>query len=290
MTRKELIAEILTEVRQYDESNLVDYRSLNRWIKNEIKRFGVNVMTLTESFIPVENGKATLPEAFYQLKKAMQCKAQSYYVDEGCRQGILESNTWRVRTEKLVEWDNMSNQSDFKCVEEKVVFGNCHGIVRYTPPVMVKLKNGKRNISCAGDCANLGIQSSPYEISVSKDTIYTNFNEGTLYLEYYAIPTDEEGDLIISDNRNVQEYLIAYCVKKIIQQIWTNDDDTNLANKMSFYIGEESRLFPLAMTSVKMEALASSDWDTKLKQKNARDTNRYERMFPQLNQNNRWRR
>ena len=59
---------------------------------------------------------------------------------------------------------------------------------------------------------------------------------------------------------------------------------------MSFYIGEESRLFALAMTSVKMEALASSDWDTKLKQKNARDTNRYERMFPQLNQNNRWRR
>ena len=72
MTRKELIAEILTEVRQYDESNLVDYRSLNRWIKNEIKRFGVNVMVLQPQFITVENGKATLPEAFFQLKKAMQ--------------------------------------------------------------------------------------------------------------------------------------------------------------------------------------------------------------------------
>ena len=282
MTKKELIAEIKTEVRQYDESGLIDSISLNRWIMNELKRFGVNVMELRQHFLQVENGKAFLPQEFFSLKAAYFCKPETFYADDSCKGELQSSQMWKVRTEHLMEWDNESNShigTDYKCIEEEVIWNNCQGVIRYSPPQLVKLKNGKRNIQCEQGCPNLNV-ASELEIVINKETIYTNFNEGTIYMESYCLPTDEDGDIVIYDNRNLQEYLIAYCTRKILQQIWVNDDDVNLINKMNFFVAEESKLFGLAMTAVKMESLARSNWHAKLKQKNARESNMYEKMFP----------
>jgi hypothetical protein len=290
MNKKELIAEIKTQVRQYDESGLIDNISLNRWITTELKRFGVSVMELRPYFLHVENGKTFLPQEFYSLKAAYYCKPESFHADDECKQELQNSHMWKFRTEKLMEWDNESQShigTDYKCFEEKIVWNNCTGVVRYTKPQLVKLRNGKRNITCAEGCPNLKV-ASDYEITISKETLYTNFPEGTIYLECYVLPTDEDGEIMIYDNRNLQEYLIAYCTRKIIQEIWVNDDDVNLINKMNFFAAEESKLFGLAMTAVKMEALARSNWSQKLKAKNAKETNMYEKMFP--NKNAGWRR
>lgn len=290
MTKKELIAEIKTQVRQYDESGLVDDISLNRWITTEVKRFGVNVMEMKNFFLHVEDGKVTLPQEFYTLKIMYYCQPQFFHADDECKGELQSSNMWKVRTEKLMEWDNQSNShkgTDYKCIEEKIIFNNCQGTIRYSQPALVKLKQGKRGISCEKNCPNVRI-GSPYEVQVNNNTLYTNFSEGTIYVECYVLPTTEEGDIIIYDNRNLIEYLIAYCTRKILQEIWINDDDVNLINKMNFALAEENKLFSLAMTAVKMEALSRSDWAQKLKTKNAKETNMYENLFP--NNNTRWRR
>ena len=94
MTRRSLLAEIQSELKQYDESGLLDYRSLNRWIKNEIRRFGANVMVLTEKVVEVKNGKATLPEDFFSLNIAAKCDADSREFLEGCREDLESSHFW----------------------------------------------------------------------------------------------------------------------------------------------------------------------------------------------------
>ena len=74
MTIDSLIAEVTSGgFQKYDEAGLVDYISLRRWIKNEMKRFGNNIMELGETLLHVQDRKAKLPENFWQLYLAVTC-------------------------------------------------------------------------------------------------------------------------------------------------------------------------------------------------------------------------
>jgi hypothetical protein len=286
MTRKQLIAEILTDLRQYDESGLIDYRSLNMWIKNELKRFGANITILTEKVIDVDNGQAELPEDFWTFHLAAKCKAESHEFEEGTRDLVQDSQYWTQRIENTYVWDNQSNshkQSDYKEISEKIFYKDAVVNFRYSEPTMLKLTKGFKKEFCAPGCKNLQKQltnSAQNEINILGSKIQTNFKEGFIYLQYNALPTDETGDIYIPDVRSLQEYLIYYAKRRILEALWINDDDVNLINKLQYIKGQEKEYLGLAMTQVKMEGLGN--WDKKLKRKMIAETNRYERLFPNI--------
>ncbi len=282
MTRKQLIAEILTDFRQYDESGLIDYRSLNRWIKNELKRFGANVMILTEKVIEVKNGEADLPENFYNLDLAVKCDSHSHEITQGCKADVQSSSFYTQRLETTYEWDNQSEShvgKDFKCIEEKVLFNNCSMTFRYSNPTVLRLTKGIKREYCASSCKNFKAYSSLHEMNIIGNKMQFNFNKGYVYIQYYGLPIDEEGDLYIPDVRSLEEYIMYYCKRKILENLWFGDDDANAVNKLSYMKQEERELLGLAMTQTKFEALQKG-WERRLKQKMIRETNRYERMFP----------
>lgn len=282
MTRKRLVAEILTELKKYDESGLIDYKSLNRWIKNELKRFGNNVMQLTETVLRVENGIADLPENFFNLYFAVKCTPESYKFEEGCKENLQSSHFWTQRLENTYEWDNQSNShknTNFKLIEERIVFkDNTTVRFRYNNPILLKPVKGIKKDSIAVKCKNLNINNSPYEFNIVGEKMQFNFTDGDVYIQYYGLPLDQSNDLLIPDSRNLEEYLIAYCKRKIMEIVWLNDDDTNLVNKLQFLQQEEARLYGLAQTEVKFNALGN--WAQKIKRNNILETNKYERMFP----------
>lgn len=283
MKRKELIAEILTELKSYDETGLIDYRNLNRWIKSELKRFGANLMPLTEKIIEVKNGKAEVPENFYSLYYAVKCTPEYHEFEEGCMEKVQSSHYWTQRLETTYEWDNQSNShkgKDFKCIEEKVYFNDCAIKIRYTRPQLLKLTRGFNKEYFANKCQNIKVTYSPYEMNIVRDTINFNFKEGFVYMQYYGLPTDEDGDLYIPEVRSLIEYLIAYCRRKILETLFYNDDDVNVVNKIQLAKQDERELFGLAMTQVKMESLGQSDWVNRIRRKIISESNRFERMFP----------
>lgn len=282
MTRKGLIAEITTKLKQYDESGLIDYKSLNRWIKNELKRFGSNLMVLTEKVLEVENGIATLPENFFSLDLAVKCSMDSYEIREEHRDVLQSSHFWTQRLETTYEWNNTSNShvgKDYKCIREEVYYKGCPITLRYNDVQPLKLVKGIKKESCSKKCKNFNFNNSPYEINILRDKIQTNFSKGSIYIQYYGLPSDDEGDLEIPDIVNLQEYLIAYCTRQILESLWFNDDDVNLVNKLNYIRQSEESLFTKAMTTVKFEALGKN-WDKKIKRKIIAESNRYERMFP----------
>lgn len=281
MNRKQLIAEILTDFKQYDESSLIDYRSLNRWIRSELRRFGANVMTLTEKFIEVKNGEADLPENFYSLEMAVKCNPHSHEFIEGCKADLQSSSFYTQKIETTYEWDNQSNShigTDFKVVQEKVFFNNCSVIFRYKNPTLLRLTKGIKREYCANSCKNLKVHSSLEEMNILMNKMHFNFNSGTVYIQYFGLPTDEEGDLLIPEIRSLEEYLMYYCKRKILENLMVNDDDNG--SKIAYFKQEERETFSLASTAVKFESLNGSNWAEKIKQKNKIETNKYERLFP----------
>jgi len=279
MSRKKLIAEILTELKKYDEAGMIDYRSLNRWIISEMKNFGYNIMQLTEKIVKVENGRAELPENFYSLALVVKCTPENYSFEEGCKECVQSSYFWKQRLETVYEWDNGSEShigKDFKLIEERVVNKDATVTIRYSNPVRLRpSKNMKRDL-IADKSPNLQQFRSEFEFTLQGNYLNVNFKDGDLYLQYYGLPLNEDNELEIPDNRNIQEYLIAYCKRKIFQMIWDNGEDVQ--NRLQFYIQESERLKGLAMTSAKMEALGS-DWWKNIKRNNLRNVLKFERMF-----------
>lgn len=287
MTRKQLIAEILTDLRQYDESGLIDYRSLNMWIKNELKRFGANITILTERVLDVEDGKVELPEDFWTLHLAVKCKQEGWegeYQED--RELVQDSQWYKERTETNYVWDNQSQshkQQDYKTVSEKIFYKDRVTNLRYKEPVFLRLTKGFKKEFCAPGCKNMQQRltaSAHYEINIVGNILQTNFKTGHIYMQYNALPTDDDGDIYIPDVRSLQEYLMYYAKRKILESLWLNDDDVNLVNKLQYISAKEKETFGLAMTQVKMEGLAN--WDKKLKKKMIAETNRFEKMFPNL--------
>jgi hypothetical protein len=284
MKRKELIAQILTEIKKYDESGLVDYISLNRWIKNELKRFGENLMEMTGKVIRVENGQATLPDNFYSLHFAVHCTPECYKI-EGDKEIVQSSHFYRERLETLNEWDNQSNsynQISFTTIEDKFMFqDNSTSVrVRYKDPILMKpVKGIKRDLLFKG-CKNMKVIKSPYEFNIVGEKVHVNFKEGDIFIHYYSYPSDENGDLIIPENRNLEEYLIAFCKWRILEGMWLNDDDTNIITKLQYFQQQAQNLYGLAQTQVKFESLNSSNWAQRIRNNNAKESMKYERMFP----------
>ena len=99
-------------------------------------------------------------------------------------------------------------------------------------------------------------------------------------MQYNALPTDDSGDIYIPDVRSLQEYLMYYAKRKILEGLWMNDDDVNLINKLQYISAKEKETFGLAMTQTKFESLGN--WDKNLKRKMIEESNRFERMFPNL--------
>lgn len=286
MNRKQLISEILTDLKSYSESNLLDYFSINMWIRNELKRFGVNITTLTDKVLEVEDGKVELPEDFYTLKIAVKCKQEDLGDHTEERHLVQDSQFYTTKTETSYTWDNLSNshkQTDYKEVSEKVFYKDRITNAHYTEPVLLRLTKGFKKEFCAPGCRNIQralTASAPYEINILGNILQTNFKSGHIYIQYNALPTDETGDLYIPDVRSLQEYLMYYVKRKVLEGLWINDDDVNLVNKLQYISAKEKESFGLAMTQVKLESL--SGWDKRLKRKMAADTNRFERMFPNL--------
>jgi hypothetical protein len=183
-------------------------------------------------------------------------------------------------------WDNQSQshkEESYKTVEEKVFYKDRVTNVRYKEPVLLRLTKGFKKEFCAPGCKNMQQRltaSANYEINILGNILQTNFKNGHIYMQYNALPTDEDGDIYIPDVRSLQEYLMYYAKRKILEGLWINDDDVNLINKLQYIAAKEKETFGLAMTQVKMEGLGN--WDKKLKSKIIAESNRFERMFPNL--------
>lgn len=287
MTKSELIAEITSDFRQYDEANLIDYRSLNLWIRTELRRFGNNIMVPTEKTLTVDNSKATLPDNFWRLLVAAKCDDAGYRVCEGKKEHIIMNHFWRERTEQSYEWDTGNDyyyKTDFKEIKEKVYFEGGAIEFRYSNPTLLRLTRSMRREVCHSSCKNLQqalTSSSPYEINILGETLQTNFKRGYIYIQYMGLPTDDNGELIIPDTQlgHLQKYLTYYCKMRILENLIGNEDDPQKRQDLAYFKSRADETFSLAMTESKFEGLGR-DWDTKLKNAMRKNTLKYELMFP----------
>lgn len=279
MKLKSLIAEILTGIRKYDDLGLVDYRTLNLIIKNELSRFGSNVMERRSKVIEVVNGKAKLPDNFSRLRVAMRCDVTKVEPE------IEIDDQWRMdtytsrRTENTYEWDNATEthfkQSYKEVYESKLVRGSRIKF-SYYPYEILSLKKGFNRDLLTADCINKQISKikGSGEINITSDYIYTNFTEGDIYTVYESLQEDEDGEIVIPDYSNLIDYLIAVSSYKILRGLVINDEAKNLVNVLSLLKQESESAYIKATTQVKMENL-DPNWSKEFRKRQSKNMRKF---------------
>lgn len=290
MTRKQMIAEIKSKLKIYDQQGLLDDISINNWIKENIKEFGGNIMNEYQTALRVEKGRVKLPDNFWALKAAVKCE-QEGYVEEEAHKHIQNRISYLEWTEIKDYYNHIDGRpcledEDSTYITETLYFQTPNKSYKfyYKQPQLLNLIPHTYSVRCESDCPNL-ICESEYDISIDENHNYltTNFNDGFIWLWYKGLPCDETGDLMIpSTSRDkLKNYIIYFAIVRTLQDLLLSEDDTTgVMQKLSIF----QPLMDEYYYAAKSESInkGMQGWSTKLINNNRRNTNKFERMYKSL--------
>lgn len=280
-----LIAEVKADLSKYSDAGLLDENSMYRDILLGLKKFGNDIMVMQDIIVDVKNHKAILPDSFYSLKLAALCEPIGYKRKVETHD-LQSSLMYRERTEKTKEWsecDNCCETNTDKVIVENI-YSNSSKIAEfyYGSPTLLGLAPSFDKNMCAKDCRNKIIKESIFQISITGQTLHTNFKEGKVYMVFNGLPTDEEGEIDIPETRNmtVEEYLEYRLKEKISERLIGNGDaGSGLRELYPTYIQKSRETLRAASNSLKMKRLTPNALYKRIWRANRLETLQYESPF-----------
>ena len=285
-TEKQIYAEIRNTFKSYDEAGLVDEISLRGWLRTELKRFGTNVMVNTQDILKVKQGKAELPKDFWSLQEVWRYHA-SHYKTEAVE--IQRDSHFRTEIASNFECDN--GEFGNNCLMEN--YDTKYGSVAlyYNNPQILRIKPGFSRSSVTKDCVNLPNKVQKIngnQVEKQGNFLSVEFTDGHLFVVYKALPTDEDGYLLIPETQHdsLSEYLTRNLEYRFLRSLVLNEDAPNLGSRLQLLKQESDDAFSLAMTESKASVLDPSVWKS-IVQMNRKRYRRFENLTPAQNLNRR---
>jgi hypothetical protein len=279
-----LIAQIRSDLSKYDDAGLIDETSLYRDITLGLKRFGNDVMQLQETMVEVVNGYGELPASFFSLYSAYLCNPAGYVPNNVIHQDpLISSITYK---EKIIN-EKVWNECDAGCetiteniVRENVYYNGKAIQLRYSNPTLLTLGKSFNKSNCHSTCRNKVIRDNPNEIVILGYQLQANFNSGHIYMQYYGLPTDEDGNIEIpnSSNGHLETFLEYFLKRRLAERLMGNNDAQGLQNLYQVYKQEESVALRNASTELKMSKLRPATFE-KIKRANQLQSKQFETNF-----------
>ena len=180
-----------------DESSISD---VTGWIFDALRLLPESVLyTDKVGFFELEDGKMYLPKDMLKVNSVLWQYAdpsKEVISDFGCSIECLDlCEPLEVRTQvcKLPVY--------FRIFLESTYFRNCFTLLSYA---------GKDRSALCNNCPNLTCQSD-YKFVIADKVLYTDpFDCGWLCINYSTLLCNEVGEILIPDNQEINEFLVAY--------------------------------------------------------------------------------
>lgn len=279
-----LIAQIKSDLSKYDDAGLIDDTSLYRDITLGLKRFGNDVMHLQEAMVEVVNGYGELPISFFSLYGAYLCNPAGYTENKFIKQDPLISSI--VYKERVIDekvWSECSAGCETiteNIVRENIYFNGKAIQLHYSNPTLLTLGKSFNKSNCHSACRNKLVRDNPNEIVILGYRLQANFNAGYIYMQYYGLPTDEEGNIEIPNtpNGHLETYLEYFLKRRLAERLMGNNDAQGLQTLYQVYKNEESVSLKNASTELKMSKLSPATFQ-KIKILNQLESKQFETNF-----------
>ncbi len=286
MTLTELTAEIQTELSNYAQD--IDKITVKTNVIQQLRVFGTNIAELKEKVLLVKNSKCTLPSEFKSLRLALKLEPIGCNI-QGDKKDLQNSYIWRERIENPMWFDEVNQEYVKTChpkiITEVIYTGNTSTTFYYNQQ-WLSLVKGVQKDNIDSSCLNLhpSIRNAyPFEISINQTTINTNFSEGSIYVQYNALPTTEDGDIIIPEytTGDIRTYIKQYVKVQIAEDLIANNKNPmGIAQLYASWKQELPMLKSAALKEAKFAGL-EKNWGKRFKELNRRDIAVFE--LPNLN-------
>ena len=286
VTLSEFMSEILSDFKTYEKD--IDKVSIKGRVIRCLRKLGNNIAFMNETIVKVSNSRAELPEDFKSIKLALKVNPKGCYIN-GDKKNITDSYIYKQRIENPAYFDDLTQEyitsCESKIITEKITINGTDAKFYYEPTWLSVVK-GFDKTSFSSDCLNLhpSIRNSyAHEISITGRTLNTNFTDGEVYIQYYALPTDEEGEILIPEYTTgdiedwIENHIKIYIVEYLIQNNLNPQGITNLYSK---WVAQERELKKAALTESKFKG-AGKNWQKKWKAINRQEIRKFE--IPMLN-------
>lgn len=214
-----IVALVEEYFRKYDNFGVIEEDDLYRSAILAIKTLGNNATLVYEDVVKVKNGIAKLPANFYRLQEVRTCEPIAYNRNNRKVElhTVMNTEFYNLIHELKTSWNECEDcckEKDMRVYRKEVVMKEdlsvtCHynkgHRVRLTKPT-IKNYCDKMYGDMSAEC--------DMEISITRDKINANFNEGDLYIKYKGFPLDEKGNFDFEETpNNFMESYIEYTLK-----------------------------------------------------------------------------
>jgi hypothetical protein len=227
-----IYARIKREFKSFDAVNTLDDTEFPSYTADILSDLGQAALKEEVAVICVKDGKAKLPNGFKRLHSAYKCHNRStthstrqLQIDSVFEYDLATTCYTENNCEMVCEGDNKVTKLTIRpYVNEDVQFTyNSISPLRLTP-------NAKKY--CVDNCENI-FQTCSDEITINNGYIFTNFNDGDIFMQYYAMVVDENNIPMIPDVRAVEKAVEWYIKWRLLLNFWLVDDVANVQNKWS---------------------------------------------------------
>lgn len=259
------IDSVLTRVKQtfskYVDAGLVDETIMYYDAITALKRFGNDVCVLQDVVIDVKNGKAKLPDNFFSLFAAYLCDPLAYENSGVDIPTLQQSYFYTEKTSLNTSWNECdsccSKDKEETLIRENLYFDSGKVTFYYQNPRLLRLGKTFIKSKCHSKCRNKVQQDCLEEINIYKTMLTTNFNEGSVYMKYYGLPLDEEGNIDMPEtkNENVSLFLEYYLKERISEDLIINKDAQGVQSLYGTFAGKAQMYQRAASAELKFSKL-----------------------------------
>lgn len=233
----ELLAAVLSDFSMYDQEGLIDPQELIKVAQRVNTDLSIKINMNRQAILDIEKGRVRMPNDYHKLNLAFILTEKVINVP----------NMHGVQTEEVMILPNDCNNpsplphSTFNstCRPGTVRMTECckqYQVVQYFHSTNVTYKKlHKVNITSGPglfeDCPNRHWQSE-FTGYIKNGWLYTNVEEGKLYLSYVSTMEDDEGNLIVLDDNIINEYYEYALKERILENLMFNGED--VANKLQY--------------------------------------------------------
>ena len=214
----EIIDQVAEDLSSYDDQGLIDYSKLYKVIRKCNATLGERINPEKQEMIEIKTFKGYMPSDFSSLNYAFKCTKETTTVCNPPAGFQIEYKTCSQCVEKKCSpcvSDCTGTYQIYQLLDDCwTQFTNLQ-VCRVTP------RSAK---SCDARCPNQFANSHEEFDIDSNGMITSNFENGTLYINYVGTMEDSDEELLVIDDPNIEPYYENELIKQVLKTVVYNKD------------------------------------------------------------------
>lgn len=250
-----LFARIKKRLTSIDSQGLIDDGDFHKHIAYFYSLLGESLFKECQAVVHVKNYKAKLPPNFHKLYAAYKCTP--YYNEPKTineQRPLIFYSDIEIGCEKSDTRCCITCAGDTrnKIVVRNYVVGEPSTCYTYRNPVLLNVSPNVRD-RCSEDCLSI-IPSAMNEITFDGEgNILTNFDNDSIYLQYFGTPLDDNGLPMIPTEEIVEKAIEYYIYTQLFEELLWNSSVANIGQMLQDVRNQyNTQYFPQALYWAKL--------------------------------------